>query len=129
LETIFQELDVATSTVAALLVLDLVLNNKRFALEVNGRRERCRDGVVSSFALGYKTFVAVNDRNSGVFDLPFADVTEGLTAHGSFLGGLRGCPSVCPVISKLFEEWSLDRGCLGVIEMSSSIVCEGKVIL
>ena len=36
LEAVFQELDVATTAVAALLVFDLVLDNQRLGLEVDG---------------------------------------------------------------------------------------------
>lgn len=43
-----QELDVGTTALESLLELDLVLDNKRLALGVNGLGEESRDGMVSS---------------------------------------------------------------------------------
>lgn len=94
LETIFQELHVTTAAVAALLVLDLVLDDERLFREVDGLGERRRDSMVSGLALGYETLVALDDDGRGFLDLPFADITERLGANGSLLGGLGNGPPV-----------------------------------
>lgn len=88
LEAVLEELDVTATAVTALLVLDFVLNNERLGLEVDGLGEGGRDGVVGSLALRYETLVAVDDRNGGVLDLPFADIAEGFAADRGLLGRL-----------------------------------------
>lgn len=108
LETILEELEVTTTAVATLLVLDLVLNDEGLLREVNSLGKRSRDGVVGSFGLGHETFVVLDDGVLRVLDLPLADVAEGFTANGGLLGGLGRSPPVSPVVCELFEERSLD---------------------
>jgi hypothetical protein len=66
--------------------------------------------MVSSLALSNKTKVVLNDGDKGFLNLPFADVAEGFTTDRSLLGGLRGCPTICPVVSELLDERGLNRG-------------------
>lgn len=110
LEAILEEFHIATTAVAALLVFDFVLYNKGFVGKSDGRREGGRDSVVGCLALRDETLVAVNDRDGRIFDIPFADIAEGLTPDGCLLRGLGGCPSVSPVVSELLNERSLDLG-------------------
>lgn len=93
METIFKEFDITTTAVTALLVLDFILNNQRFVLEIDGVGERSRDGVMGSLALSHETFVALNDGDGRVLDLPFANVTECLAANGGLLSGFGWCPA------------------------------------
>jgi hypothetical protein len=88
LETIFKKFDITTTTVPAFLVLDLVLDNQRLVLEVDGFGEGSRDSMVGGFAFSNESLVAFNDRDGWVFDLPFANVTESLAANGGLLGSL-----------------------------------------
>ena len=88
METIFEEFDITTTAVTAFLVLDLVLDNQRLVLEVNGLSEGSRDSVVGGFAFSNKSLVAFNDRDRWVLDLPFANVAECLAANGGLLGSL-----------------------------------------
>ena len=85
LETIFKKLDISTTTVATLLVLDFILNDQRFFTEVNSLGEIGRNGVVSSFVLRHETLTAFDNSNGRFLDCPFADVTEGLAANWSLL--------------------------------------------
>lgn len=94
LETILEKLDVATTTVAALLVRDLVLHDKGLVREVDGALEGSRDGVVRSLGLGNKTLVALDEDILCILDLPLADVAEGLAADWGLLGRLGRCPTV-----------------------------------
>lgn len=110
LETVLEEFEVSTTTVAALLVLDLVLNNQRLLLEVDRFLEGCRDSVMGGLALGYETLVALNEGAGRVLDRPFADIAERLAAYGGLLRCLRRRPSARPVVGELLEERSLDRG-------------------
>lgn len=114
LEAIFEEFDVTTTTVAACLVFDFVLNNKGFVLEVNGLREGSGDSVVGGFVLGNKAQVTLDGTDEGLLDLPFADIAEGLATNGTLLGRLRGCPAFTPVLSELFDEGCLDLGGLHI---------------
>ena len=59
LETIFKQLEVTTTTVTALLVLDFVLDNQRFVAEVDGLVKGSRDSVVSSLGLCDQTLVTL----------------------------------------------------------------------
>lgn len=94
LKSILQKFEVTTTAIATLLVLDFVLNNKRSSLEVYGLRKGSRDSVVCSFAFGNETFVAVNERDRRLFDLPFADIAESLATNWGLLGCLRRRPTV-----------------------------------
>ena len=85
LEAVFQKLDVTTTAVAALLVLDFILNNQGLVGEVDSLVESSRDGVVGSLGLCDKTLVTLEDRYLRFLDLPLADVAEGLTANGRLL--------------------------------------------
>jgi hypothetical protein len=122
LETILKQLEVATTTVAALLVLDLILHNKGLVGEVDGLGKGSRDGVVGGLTLGDETFVAINEDGVAVLYLPFADVAEGLSPYGSLLGGFGGCPSLRPVVGKLLEERCLDGGGLRAMRKAWSIL-------
>lgn len=108
LETVLEEFHIATTAVAALLVLYFVLDDEGLVREGNGLGKGSGDGVVSSLALRHETLVALDDRDRGVLNFPFADVAEGLAADGSLLGGLRGSPPFCPVVCELLNEGSLD---------------------
>ncbi len=88
LEAVFEELDVSTTAVAALLVLDLVLHDERLRLEVDRLAEWGRDSMMSGLGLGYETFVACDNRDRGLLDLPLADIAECLAANGGLLGRL-----------------------------------------
>ena len=110
LEAVLEQLQVATTAVAALLVLDLILDDQGLVRELNGLGEGGGDGVVGSLGLGDKTLVAQDGRLGGFLDLPLANIAERLGTDRSLLGGLRGCPPLGPVVSELFEEGSLD-GC------------------
>jgi len=92
LESILKKLDVSTTTIAALLVLDFVLDNQRFILEINGLLEGSRDGVMGSLALGDETLVALNEGERGLLDGPFTNIAERFTADGSLLSRLGRCP-------------------------------------
>ena len=107
LEPILKELDIATTAVTALLVLDLVLDDEGLVRERDRLIKRSRDGMVGSLALSNKALIALQDRNQRVFDLPLADVAEGLTANGSLLGSFRRCPTLCPVFCELLNKRSL----------------------
>jgi len=89
LEAIFEQLNVATTAVAALLVLDLVLDDERLLAESNGLLEGSRDGVMCCLGLCNETKVTVDGRVDGGFlDAPLADVRPGLAARRGFLGCL-----------------------------------------
>jgi hypothetical protein len=68
LEAILKEFEVATATVATLLVLDFILNDKRLVRNVNCIVERGRDGVVGCDALCDETVVALHDKVGRCFD-------------------------------------------------------------
>lgn len=87
LEAIFKELEIATTTVTTFLIFDLVLHYERFVRKVDRFWEWCRDGVMGSLVLCDKTLVTDNDWAQRVFDFPFANVAEGLSAYGSLLRG------------------------------------------
>ena len=110
LETILEEFDVATTAVAALLVLDLVLDDERLAIAAKLERARKRggDGVVGGLGLGDEALIVLEERLDGVLDLPLADIAEGLAADGSLLGRLGGRPPRVPVLRELFQERRLD---------------------
>ena len=108
LETILEEFDVATTAVAALLVLDLVLDDKRLFREVDGLREWGRDGVVRGLRLRDEAEVALDDRHQGLLYLPFTDIAESLAADGGLLGRLRGSPARRPLVGELLDEGGLD---------------------
>lgn len=86
METIFKEFEVSTATVAALLVLDFVLNNQRLFLEVEGSFQRGGDGVMGSLAFSDQTRVALDDWGDGLLDLPLADITKCLSANRGLFG-------------------------------------------
>ena len=88
LETIFKELDIATTAVTALLILHLVLNDQWIILEVKRLGKGSRNGVVGGFAFRNQTLIALNDGNGRLFHLPLADITEGLTTDWGLFGGL-----------------------------------------
>lgn len=110
LEAILKELHVATSAVAAFLILDFVLYNKGLGLEVNGLGEGSRDSMMGSLALRNEALVAVNDGDRRVLDLPFTDVAEGLATDWRLLRCFRRCPAFSPVLCELLDKRSLDRG-------------------
>jgi hypothetical protein len=107
LEAILEEFDIATSTVAALLVLNLILHNKRLVGERDGLGKGRRDGVVGCLALGHQTTLAFNDRDGRLLNFPLADVAESFTPNGGLLCCFGGCPAFSPVFREL-----LDEGCL-----------------
>ena len=92
LEAILEELDVATAAVAAVLVLDLVLDDERLLRKVDGGLERRGDGVVGGLGLRDEALVAVDDGLRGLLDGPLADVAVDLVADGRLLGGLGDGP-------------------------------------
>ena len=108
LETIFKELDVATTAIAAVLVLHFVLDNKRLIGEVNRGREWCADSVMRSLGLSDEALVTCNNRLLGLLDGPFTDVAERFGAYRRFLCRLRHSPALRPVIGELLEEGSFD---------------------
>ncbi len=108
LETVLEQLEVTTTAITALLVLDLVLNDERLVRNVNWFVEWGRDCVVRRDALRNETEVALNDGGGCFFDQPFANIREDFITNGGLLSSLRGCPPVLPALGKLFEERSLD---------------------
>lgn len=112
LETVFEELEVATTAVTALLVLHFVLDNQGLLLEVDGLSKGCRNSVVGGLALCNETLVALNEGARRVFDRPLTDIAEGLAADGGLLRCLRRCPPARPVIRELFKEGCLDSSTL-----------------
>jgi hypothetical protein len=108
LKAILKQLEVTTTAITALLVLDLVLNDERLVRNVDGLVEGGRDSVVRRHALRNETMVALDDRGGSFFDRPFANIGKGFTAHGGLLRSLRGGPSLVPTFGELFEERSLD---------------------
>lgn len=93
LEAVLKKLDIASTAVSTLLVLDFILHDQRLLLEVQRGFQRGRDGVVGSLALRDQTQVTLDDWGGGLLDLPFADVAKRLSTDGGLLGGLRGCPA------------------------------------
>ena len=87
LEAIFKQLEVATTAIATLLVLDLILNNQRFVAEVDGLCKRRGDGVVGRLGLGDESLVALDENGLRVLYLPLADIAEGLATDRGLLGG------------------------------------------
>ena len=108
LETVLEELNVATTAVAALLVLDLVLNDERLVVELDRLSEGSGDGMVGSLVLGDESLVTLDRGLEGILYLPLANIAEGLCADWSLLGRFRHSPSFTPVVGELFEEGSLD---------------------
>ena len=86
LETVLEELEVATTAVAALLVLELILHNEWLVAELDGLGEGRRDGVVGSLGLRYETLVADDDGFQGLLDLPLADIAPSLATNSGLLG-------------------------------------------
>jgi hypothetical protein len=114
LEAILKKFDVTTTTVAALLVLDLILNDEGFVLEVDRGGKRCRDSVVSGLGLGNKALVSLNEGRLRFLNLPFADVGEYLTADWCLLSCLRRCPAFRIVVGELLNERSFNLCCLQI---------------
>ncbi len=112
LEAVFEELEVTATAVAALLVLDLILDDKGLLGEVDGLSEGRGDGVVGSLGLGDEALVTLDGGLNGVLDLPLADVAKRLSADGSLLGRLRRRPTLGPVVSELLEEGGFDGSSL-----------------
>lgn len=108
LETILEQFDVSATTIAALLVLNLILNDKGLVRNVDGRVERGRDGMVGRDTLRNEAMVAFDDRREGCFNCPFANIRESFAANGSLLSGLRGSPPVFPAFVELFDEMTFD---------------------
>lgn len=108
LESILEELHVATTTVAALLVLDLVLHDERLLREVDRFHKGRRDGVVRRLGLSNEALVTFDEDIFCVFDRPLADVAESLAADWGLLGRLRRRPAFRPVVAELFKERCLD---------------------
>ncbi len=128
LEAVLEQLQVTTTAVTALLILDFVLNDERLLTEADRLGEGGGDGVVGSLGLGYETLVALNGGLDGVFDLPLANIAECLTADGGLLGGLGRRPPLGPIVRELFEEGGLDRSRLYARErLARSILrlCKG----
>lgn len=92
------------------LQLDLVLDHQGLTLGVDLLGELGRDGVVGGDILDNKTLIALHALVDGrLLNGPLADVGPLLVALRLLLG-VRGLPSLLPVISKLFEERSLKLG-------------------
>jgi hypothetical protein len=68
LETILEQFDVSATTVATLLVLDLILNDKGLVRNIDSLVERSRDGMVGSDTLRNEAKVAFDDRRGGIFN-------------------------------------------------------------
>ena len=109
LEAVLEQLDVATAAVAALLVLDLVLDDQGLDAEANCLLEGSRDGVVGRLRLCDEALVAVDGGpHGGLFYGPLADIGPGLAAGRGLLGRLRRRPPGLPVIGELLKERRLD---------------------
>lgn len=68
LEAILEQFDVSAATIAALLVLNLVLDDEGLVRNVDGIAERGRDGMVGCDALRNEAKVAFDDRRGGFFN-------------------------------------------------------------
>ena len=89
LETVFQKFDITATAVSALLVLYFVLYNEGLCGKIDGLCKCSGNGVVGSFRLCDETLVTGNDGEHGrLFDVPFTDVRECLSANRSLLRGL-----------------------------------------
>lgn len=111
LEAVLEQLDVTTTAVAALLVLDFVLDDERLVAETDGLGEGRGDSMMGRLGLGNETEVALDGRvDRRLLDGPLADVGPGLAAGRSLLGRLRRRPTGGPVVGELLEERRLDRG-------------------
>ena len=86
METVLKKLDVATTTVSTLLVLDFVLNDQRLVLEVERGFQWGGDGVVGSLAFSDQTRITIDDWSAGFLDLPFADIAKCLSSNGGLFG-------------------------------------------
>jgi hypothetical protein len=113
LETILKKFDIAATAVTTLLVLDFILNNQAFVLEVDRFGKGSRDGMVGSFAFCNEALVTLNNGNGWILYFPFSDVAEGFATYGCLLGCLRRCPTFRPVICELFNKTAFNRGGLG----------------
>ena len=60
MEAVLEELDITTTAVTALLVLDLVLDDKGLVGKLDRLSEGGRDGMVGSLGLGYEALVALD---------------------------------------------------------------------
>ena len=82
---VLKELEVPTTTVSALLILDLVLHDERFFREVEGFSERGRNGMVGGLGLCDQPEVAFDDRRRGLLYGPLANVAESLAPNRRLL--------------------------------------------
>ncbi len=108
LEAILKQFDVSTTTIAALLVFNLILNDKGLVRSVDWLAERGRNGMMGRDTLCNETMVAFDDRRRRCFDRPFANIRKSFTANGSLLSSLRGSPPVFPAFGELFYEMTFD---------------------
>jgi hypothetical protein len=68
LEAILKQFDVSTATIAALLVFNLILNDKGLVPSVDWFVERGRNGMMGRGTLCNETMVAFDDRCRSTFD-------------------------------------------------------------
>jgi hypothetical protein len=101
------------------LELDLVLDNKRLSIVVDGLGELGRDGMMGSLVLDHETLVtlhALQDR--GLFHSPLADVGPFLVGGLVILLSRRDLPARFPVVGELLEQRCLELG--GLVECPSA---------
>ena len=108
LEAILEQFEVSATTVATLLIFDLILNDERLVRNADGLVEGSRYGVVRRDTLCDETMIALNDRGGSFLDRPLANVGESFTANGSLLSGFRGSPPVFPTVGELLNKRCID---------------------
>lgn len=110
LVAVFEQFNVATPTVASFLEAGFILNDQGFRSGVNGLGKGGRDGMMGSFRFCNETLLALDSGCGVFFHVPLANIGECLTADGGLLCGLGRRPTVCPGVSKLFDEVGLNFG-------------------
>jgi hypothetical protein len=107
------------------LQLDLVLDNERLSLGVDGLVELGRDGVVGGLVFDDQALVALHSlEDGGLIDGPIADVGPLLgRILVLFLLGVRWLPPRVPIVGELLKETSLDLERGGLAERSAGCTC------
>ena len=113
-----QKLDISSSALETVLELGLVLDDERLAvLDLDGRKDLCRDSGVGCLRLDDQTFVARDSRENGrLLHGPDSNVREGLATDGGLLDGGGGGPTGLPAIERKKEK---EAGRVSTLELVS----------